>query len=315
LEIFSCSAYNKKKGATDMKIAITGGTGFVGSHLIPFFLQNGHEIILISRSVVVSPKNHITAVTWDYLKEDPSFFEGIDAIVNLAGESINQRWSQEAKKRILDSRLQAALNIQELVRKLVVKPKVLIQASGMSIYGTSETDVYDERSSKRILDFLSGIVEKWEVAADQIEGVRVVKIRVGVVLGNKGGAFPPMALPYKLGVGGKIGSGKQWISWIHIEDMVRLIDYCMLRDDILGPVNATAPNPVTNDQFGRAMAKAFHRPHWFPIPAFVMKLMFGELSTLLLDGQKVLPYVLLEHGFSFSYPTVDKALETLATNR
>jgi uncharacterized protein (TIGR01777 family) len=297
-----------------MKIAITGGTGFVGSHLIPFFLQSGHEVILISRSAAVSPKNHVTVVTWNKLEEDPSFFEGIDAIVNLAGESINQRWSQEAKKRILDSRLQSTMKIQELMQRLEVKPKVLIHASSLAIYGTSEIEVHDERSPKQVVDFLSGIIEKWEASADQIKGVRVVKIRVGVVLGKEGGAFPPMALPYKLGVGGKIGSGKQWISWIHIEDMVRLIDYCMQQDDIMGPVNATSPNPVTNDQFGRAMAKAFHRPHWFPLPAFVMRLMFGELSTLLLNGQKVLPHVLLEHGFSFSYPTIDKALETLSTN-
>jgi uncharacterized protein (TIGR01777 family) len=298
-----------------MKIAITGGTGFVGSHLIPFLLHNGHEIILISRSAFSSPEKHVTVVTWSKLKEDPSFFEGLDAIVNLAGESISQRWTPEAKKRIIQSRMQAAKHITELVQNLDVKPRVVIQASGMSIYGTSETETYDERSPHRIVDFLSSVVEKWEAAADQIEGPRIVKIRVGLVLGNDGGAFPKMALPYKIGVGGKIGSGRQWISWIHIEDMVKLIDTCIHQDEISGPVNATAPNPVTNDQFGRAIAKAYHRPHWFPVPASVMKVLFGELSTLLLDGQKVLPHVLLKYGFSFSYPTIDKALDNLASHR
>jgi uncharacterized protein (TIGR01777 family) len=192
---------------------------------------------------------------------------------------------------------------------------VVINASGMSIYGTSLNDTYDERSPHHIVDFLSGIVEEWEQAADQIKGVRVVKIRIGLVIGKDGGAFPKMLLPYKLGVGGKIGSGNQWISWIHIDDMVQLIDTCIQNEQISGPVNATAPNPVTNDQFGRAIAAAWHRPHWFPLPAFMLKLMFGELSTLLLDGQKVLPHVLLNHGFEFKYPTIDQALRDLASNQ
>jgi uncharacterized protein (TIGR01777 family) len=298
-----------------MKIAITGGTGFIGSHLIPFFLKNGHEVILISRSSSSSKHHGVTHVTWKQLLDNPSSFKGTDAIVNLAGESINQRWTDEAKKRILDSRLNAAHQIAEFVKDLSVKPKVVINASGMSIYGTSEKDTYDERSPHRIVDFLSGIVEKWEHAADQIKDTRIVKIRVGLVLGNDAGAFPKMTLPYKLGVGGKIGSGKQWISWIHIEDMVRLIDYCIQHEEMSGPVNATAPNPVTNDQFGRAIAKAWHRPHWFPLPAGMMKLVFGELSTLLLDGQKVLPYVLLTHGFTFNYPAIDQAMRDLSANK
>jgi uncharacterized protein (TIGR01777 family) len=304
-----------KKGGELMKIVVTGGTGFVGSHLIPFFLKNGHEVILISRSASPARQEGVTPVTWNQLLADPSTYEGTDAIVNLAGESINQRWSESAKHRILHSRLQAAQQIAKFVEALTVKPKVVVNASGMSIYGTSLQDTYDESSPHRIVDFLSGVVEQWEQAADQIKETRVVKIRVGLVIGSSGGAFSKMLLPYKLGVGGRIGSGKQWISWIHIEDMVRLIDACIVNEEIRGPVNATAPNPVTNDQFGRAIAAAWRRPHWFPLPAVMLKLLFGELSTLLLDGQKVLPEVLLRHGFTFKYPTLHAALEDLAANQ
>jgi uncharacterized protein len=295
-----------------LKIAVTGGTGFIGMHLIPFLLENGHEVILISRSSSHVNKLGVTVIAWQQLKENPHILEGVSAIVNLAGESINQRWTEAAKQRILQSRLNAADQIAELVEHLDEKPKVVVNASGMSIYGISESDTYDERSPERAMDFLSGVVQQWEQAADRIQGTRIVKIRVGLVLGNDSGAFPSMALPYKMGIGGKIGSGKQWLSWIHIDDMVRLIDYCIHDEEISGPVNATAPNPVNNEQIGRELAKSIRRPHWFPVPAFILKLFFGELSTLLLDGQKVLPYVLLKQGFTFKYPTIDKALADLA---
>jgi len=290
-----------------MKIAVTGGSGFIGKRLITHLQQHGHEVINISRSprTVVE---HVRTVTWDQLKTDSSAFAGLDAIVNLAGESINQRWTAAAKERIVGSRLKAAEQVAQLVEKMEVKPKVVVNASGMSIYGTSETETFDERSPHRPVDFLSRVVEQWEGAADQIQGTRIVKVRVGLVLDGKEGAFPKMAMPYKLGIGGPIGSGKQWLSWIHIVDMVRLIEFCIQNEEIVGPVNATAPNPVTNREFGGALAKAMRRPNLFPLPAFILKVIFGELSTLLLEGQKVLPRVLLEHGFSFKYSFVDKAL-------
>lgn len=290
-----------------MKIAVTGGSGFIGKRLIVHLQQQGHEVINISRSprAVVE---HVRTVTWDQLKTDSSAFAGLDAIVNLAGESINQRWTAAAKERIVGSRLKAAEQVAQLIDRMEVKPKVVVNASGMSVYGTSETETFDERSPHRPVDFLSRVVEQWEGAADQIQGTRIVKVRVGLVLDGKEGAFPKMALPYKLGVGGPIGSGKQWLSWIHISDMVRLIDFCIQNEAIIGPVNATAPNPVTNREFGRALAKAMRRPNLFPLPAFILKIIFGELSTLLLEGQKVLPRALLEHGFTFKYSFVDKAL-------
>lgn len=290
-----------------MKIAVTGGSGFIGKRLIAHLQQQGHEVINISRSAsAVVP--HTRTVTWEQLQTDRAEFNDLDAIVNLAGESINQRWTAEAKERIVQSRLKAAAQVAQLVDRMKNKPKVVVNASGMSVYGTSETETFDEQSPCQAVDFLSNVVEQWEHAADQIQGTRIVKVRVGLVLDGKEGAFPKMALPYKLGVGGPIGRGKQWLSWIHVDDMIRLIDFCIQNDTISGPVNATAPNPVTNKEFGRALAKAMHRPNLFPLPAFIMKIIFGELSILLLEGQKVLPRVLLEHGFTFKYSFVDKAL-------
>ncbi|NEW08773.1 TIGR01777 family protein [Paenibacillus sp. SYP-B3998] len=293
-----------------MKIAITGGSGFIGSRLIHHFQDQKYEIINISRTPKTTAHG-IRTITWEQLQANVSDLEGVAAIVNLAGESINQRWTPKAKERILQSREKAASQVAQLVARLELKPKVVINASGMSIYGTSETLTFDERSPHREVDFLSGVTQQWERAADFIQGTRLVKIRVGLVLDVKEGAFPKMALPYKLGVGGPIGSGKQWLSWIHIDDMVRLIDFCIQQEDICGPVNATAPNPVTNREFGKVLAATMHRPNLFPLPAFLMKLILGELSVLLLEGQKVLPWVLQEHGFVFKYLTVDKALASI----
>jgi uncharacterized protein (TIGR01777 family) len=294
-----------------MKIAITGGSGFIGKRLITFWLGQGHELINISRS---SSKQipGVRTITWDELEQNTNSLAGLDAIVNLAGESISQRWTKAAKTRIVQSRLQAAEHVAKLVAKMDPKPKVVVNASGMSYYGISETDTFDETSPYRQTDFLASVVKQWEAAADLIQGTRIVKVRVGLVLDNKEGAFPKMALPYKIGVGGTVGSGRQWHSWIHIDDMVRMLDFCVQNDSIVGPVNATAPNPVTNKQLGRAIATAMRRPNLFPVPAFMMKLIFGELSVLLLEGQKVIPRVLQEHGFEWRFSSLAGALEDLA---
>lgn len=307
-----------------MKIAITGATGFIGSHLVDYLQRQGDEVIIISRSAG-SSRDHAKqkqkqrqqaasrTITWHQLIEQPKELEGVDAIINLAGETINQRWTAKAKQRIVQSRVDAAERLAQAVFSLERKPQVLINASGMSIYGTSEHESFDEDSPPRLIDFLSSVVDVWEQSADSIAIPRTVKLRVGLVIGRNGGAYPKMTLPYRLGAGGRVGNGRQWVSWIHIEDMVRLIDYCLRDECISGPVNATAPNPVTNDELGRAVARASKRPHWFPVPAWVMKLIFGELSVLLLEGQRVLPKKLLEHGYSFRYPQIEDAVQQLET--
>lgn len=299
-----------------MRVAIAGGTGFIGKALTKALVDRGDEVWIITRG-----ENHhsgnkkIHYVTWEALAEDPGLFEGVEAIVNLAGESINQRWTSAAKQRILQSRQRAAARIAELMAELKRKPEVVINASGISAYGISAHQIFDEASPTAVTDFLSEVVKEWEAAADAIPAHRLIKLRVGVVLDPKGGAFPLMALPYRLFAGGRIGSGKQGLSWIHLEDMIGLILFCLDHDSIEGPVNGSAPEPLSNDAFGRAVAKAMGRPHWFPVPAFVMRTLFGEMSTLLLDGQRAIPKKLIDSGYIFRYPTVDSAMQNLVGRR
>lgn len=297
-----------------MKIAVAGGTGFIGGHLVRWLLTQGYEVVIVSRQFSRAKweeKPNVAVVTWDQLRTETSVAEGWEAIVNLSGETINQRWTAKAKDRILQSRLQVADQIADLVNRMKRKPKVVVNASGISIYGTSEKEVFDERSPERIVDFLSSVVKEWERTVDRIQVPRIVKVRAGIVLDKKEGAFPKMALPFKLGIGGKVGSGKQWLSWIHNDDMVRLLAFCIENDCVVGPINATAPHPITNEYFSQALAKSLHRPHLFPVPAMMMKALFGELSMLLLEGQRVLPKVALNHGFIFQYETIEQALSDL----
>lgn len=299
-----------------MKIAIAGGTGFIGGYVVDYLLEQQDEVIIISRSCDRSKQqnNSLQCVTWEELENNTDALEGLDAIINLSGETINQRWTQRAKQRIRQSRIDVTQRVARIVAKLHNKPEVVLNGSGMSIYGTSLTDEYNESSPHRTNDFLASVVEDWEQAADQIQQVRIVKLRIGLALGMHGGALPKMAMPYRLGVGGRVGGGKQWLSWIHIHDMARLIRYCIEHQQITGPVNCTAPKPVINDEFGRALGKALKRPHYFPVPEWTMKLVFGEMSELLLKGQKVIPQKLLGHGFSFTYPELDEALQQLKTS-
>ncbi|RJE91265.1 TIGR01777 family protein [Paenibacillus sp. 1011MAR3C5] len=299
-----------------MRIAIAGGSGFIGKALTNALMERGDEVWIITRGNRAGASDlgpQVTTVAWDQLQREPGKLEGIDAIVNLAGESINQRWNAAAKARVLRSRQWAAARVTELVNALERKPAVVINASGISAYGISATEIFDEDSPTAVTDFLSEVVREWEVAADAIPAKRLVKLRIGVVLDRQGGAFPLMVLPYRLFAGGRVGSGKQGLSWIHIEDMVGLILHCLDNDTVQGPVNASAPDPVTNDEFGRAVARAFGRPHWFPVPAPMMRLLFGEMSTLLLDGQFAKPKRALQTGYSFRYPTVDSAMRQLAS--
>ncbi|MBM7566934.1 TIGR01777 family oxidoreductase [Paenibacillus sacheonensis] len=298
-----------------MKVAVTGGTGYVGSLLVQALLDRGDEVAVITRSAgqrTGGPK--LRYVTWSELAESPSALEGFGAIVNLAGESINRRWNEAGKHAILQSRLDAAYAVGAAIAALTNKPEVVVNASGISIYGTDASIAHDEESDVRGTDYLSSVVVQWEAAADRIPAQRLVKLRVGLVLGMKGGAFPAMLLPYRLFAGGRIGTGKQWIPWIHEDDMVRLILFCIDNPEIEGPVNASAPEPLTNDDFGRAVGKAAGRPHWFPLPAFLLKTVLGELSFLLLEGSRAVPRKALKHGFTFRYADIASALRQLLGN-
>lgn len=295
-----------------MKIAISGGTGLVGQALSTELIRNGHEVFILTRS-----KTNISAnpqfVQWLNDGDQPeNALEGVDAIVNLAGATINNRWTDEYKLKILESRLRATTEINRIIEELNQKPTVLINASAVGYYGTSMTAEFSEQSAQGN-DFLAETVARWETAASAANnlGVRVVLCRFGVILDKKGGALPRMALPYKLFGGGKIGSGQQWLSWIHIKDVVGGIMFAIENKQLSGPVNFSAPEPVIMDQFGKTLAKVINRPHWMPVPSVMLKLLLGEMSILVLEGQRVLPEKLLSAGYVFLFPHLQDALNDI----
>ncbi len=296
-----------------MKIAITGGTGFVGRTLTSELVNDGHEIYILSRNIT-NKKNEkqITYVQWLNDGDHPeSILEGIDSIINLAGESINSgRWTEDRKKSILESRISATNEILRIIASLKKKPQSLINASAIGYYGISRTDTYTEDSNKMGDDFLARIVQKWETEAHKAEslGCRTVYCRFGIILDKNDGALPKIALPYKLFVGGTVGSGQQWLSWIHVKDVVHGIKFLLENENINGAVNFTAPYPVTMKDFGKKLASVLQRPHWIPAPGFALKIMLGEMSILVLEGQKVLPTKLMNSNYRFLFPDLKEAL-------
>lgn len=294
-----------------MKIAITGGTGFVGKELTRLFHSNGHMVYILTRNPKRSTPN-TKYVQW--LKDGTApekKLEGIDAIVNLAGTSINDgRWSNEQKREIYDSRMEATEEVLRIIGKLAKKPQVLINASAIGIYAPSDVVTYTEASADFGNDFLARTVIDWEKLADhaKFHGVRVAYGRFGIILGKKEGALPLMSLPYKLFAGGPVGSGKQWVSWIHVKDVARAIKFAIETPELEGPFNVTAPEPKQMKNFGKEIGKALNRPHWIPVPSFALKAVLGDKSHLVLTGQRVLPKVLERHGFQFSYPNLQSAL-------
>jgi uncharacterized protein (TIGR01777 family) len=254
-------------------------------------------------------------VTWDELDQNHRPIENLDAWINLSGETIKQRWTSTAKARIINSRVSTIQHLAMLLEKLNFKPKVVINSSAVGIYGTSVTETFTENSKTRSKDFLSNVVGQWEKATELIKDIRVVRLRTGLVLGMDGGVLPSMIMPYRFGVGGKVGKGTQWVSWIHIQDLVRAFDYCITTAQINGAVNATSPNPITMELFGKTIAKVWHRPHFFPVPSFVLKLLLGEMSTLVLEGQRVLPEALMQCGYIFYYAELEAALSQLQASK
>lgn len=299
-----------------MKIVIAGGSGLVGKALSEFFSNNGDEVLILTRQLPTqSHSSNIRYVQWLTENSHPvASIEGADVLINLAGESINSgRWDEKRKASILKSRLEATSELLQIMNKLTKKPKAFINASAIGYYGTSESATFTEESQSVGEDFLAETVKQWETLALNAEefGVRTVLCRLGIVLAKNGGALPKMALPYRLFAGGKLGKGSQWVSWIHIEDVARAIFFVIQNELIRGPVNFISPNPVSMNQFGQELSKILHRPHWIPTPEIALKLLLGEMSMLMLEGQKVLPQKLLKHDFSFQYPTLDKALDNI----
>ncbi|WP_026675622.1 TIGR01777 family oxidoreductase [Alkalihalobacterium bogoriense] len=296
-----------------MNIAIAGGTGLIGRALTKYFIEKGHTVFVLTRNLRPN-ENNIQYVKWLTDDSHPERdLKPLDAFINLAGESLNSgRWTKKKKEEIINSRVESTQNAISLISKLVQLPSVFINSSGVSYYGASLEHTFTEASETiSSQGFLTDVAYRWEKEAKAAEalGVRTVIARTGVVLDKQQGALPKMVLPYRLLAGGTIGSGKQWISWIHLHDVVRLFEFVIQHKEISGPVNFTSPYPVTMKDFGKTISKVLHRPHWLPVPGVAFKLLLGEMSTLLLDGQKVVPEKAKSHGFSFEHPELSTALK------
>ncbi|MEH7111330.1 TIGR01777 family oxidoreductase [Neobacillus niacini] len=301
-----------------MKVVIAGGSGFIGQKLMDLLLAAGHSIVILTRKEKKSTTK-VQYVQWLAEGAAPETeIKNADAFINLAGVSINDgRWTKNHQKQIYDSRMAATDELLRIIARLPEKPSVLINASAIGIYPASLENVYTENSTDTADDFLGKTVRDWENKAKQVDihSMRSVFMRFGVVLGKEGGALPLMALPYKLFVGGKVGSGVQWVSWVHVNDVVRAIVFALENHQLSGPVNVTSPAPVRMNDFGKTIGAVLHRPHWFPVPSFVMKTVLGQKSALVLEGQHVFPQVLMEEGFELKFPTLKSALEDLLTGQ
>jgi uncharacterized protein len=300
-----------------MKIAIVGATGFVGSRLIEQLQAQGDKVLILTRNPgrATSRFPQAEVISYNPLKsgEWQKSLSGCDAVVNLAGEPIaEKRWTPAQKKIILESRQLGTQKIVEAISQAEVKPKVLINASAIGYYGTSETAKYDENSPAGT-DFLAEVCTAWEAAAQAVKtrDTRLVILRLGIVLGENGGALGKMLTPFSAFVGGPIGSGKQWFSWIHRDDVVKLIVSSIINSKIEGVYNATSPNPVTMQDFAQTLGSVMNRPSWLPVPDFAIEALLGEGAIVVLQGQQVVPTQTLAEGFKFQYPTLQPALAAI----
>jgi len=300
-----------------MKIAVTGATGLIGAALCERLRQEGNDVLVITRRE--NSSSPFPVVHWNPERGelDTRSLEGVDAVVHLAGETIAERWTREKKERIRTSRVAGTRFLVDGLKRLSKRPSVLIGSSAVGFYGNRGDEELDEGSPPGT-GFLPEICQAWEaeVARASELGMRAVRLRTGIVLSTKGGALAKMLLPFKLGLGGPVGSGSQWMSWIHIDDVVGGYHFALHHSDLSGAANLTAPQPVRNADFTRALGRALGRPAFLPAPGFALKLIFGEMAQdLLLDGQKVLPRRLESAGYKFQHTGVDDALADAVSSR
>ena len=304
-----------------MKIAITGATGFVGSRLVERLHAEGNQLLVLTRNRSAAqkvfpasafPNLEIVAYTPTASGPWQQAIAGCDGVVNLAGEPIAEgRWTPQRQQEILNSRKLGTQKIVEAINLANPKPSVLVSGSAIGYYGTSETATFDETSPAGT-DFLAQVCQAWEAEATKViaTGTRLVILRLGIVVGM-GGAIAKMIPAFKLFAGGPIGSGRQWFSWIHRDDVVNLILKALTQPEIQGVLNATAPSPVRMAEFCQTMGQVLNRPSWLPVPGFALEALLGDGAMVVLEGQQVLPKLTLANGFEYQYPTVKQALEAI----
>ncbi|MCS7301519.1 MAG: TIGR01777 family oxidoreductase [Fimbriimonadales bacterium] len=299
-----------------MRIVIAGGTGFIGKAMLRAWATE-HTLEVLTRSperAQPSLPQGVRAVGWDgeTLGDWMQRLEAADALINLAGETIAQRWTPAVKQRLWDSRVRTTALLTQAVQQTAAPPRIMLQASAIGVYDQNPQTVADEDSPPG-QGFLAELGTAWEAAAQLVaeRGVRLCYMRIGVVLGEGGGALERMLTPFKLGVGGPIGSGNQWLSWIHLDDVVGAAAFLLQRDDLSGAFNFTAPNPVTMREFAQALGRVLLRPAVLPTPAFALRLILGEAAEFLLQGSRALPKRLQAAGYEFRFPTLEAALRNL----
>jgi uncharacterized protein (TIGR01777 family) len=300
------------------KVLITGGTGFVGRRLVEQLLARDDQVTVLTRDAARARRHfpeRVRCAAWTPGKEGPWVEElsVVDAVVNLAGEPVAQRWNATVKDRILKSRVDTTRVIVDAIGKATHKPKVLVNASAIGYYGPRKPDEAVDESSEAGQGFLADLVQKWEEAARGAEahGVRAVEVRIGVVLGEGGGALEKMLLPFKMFVGGPVGKGDQIVSWVHREDVVGMILLALDNEELKGPINAVSPNPVTAAELAHDLGAVINRPSWLKMPGFALGIAMGEAAEVLTTGQRVVPRRAIDLGYEFHYARLVPALESI----
>ena len=294
-----------------MKITISGASGLIGRRLLKVLAADGHSLTALSRHAGTNLPPGVRLSVWDPASGEPAAdsLREADAVIQLAGAPVAQRWNPEVKRAIRESRVAGTRNLVQAMAKLSRRPQVLICASAIGYYGSRGDEVLAESAAPGN-DYLAEVCVAWEKEAQAAEalGMRVVRVRIGLVLDARGGALQKMLPPFKMGAGGKLGSGKHWMSWIHLDDLVALFQLALAKP-VSGAFNGVSPNPVTNADFTKALAAAVHRPAIFPVPGFALRLLFGEMGDILLASQRGTPKAAEAAGFTFRFPTLAGALE------
>ena len=303
-----------------MKVLIVGGTGFVGKVLMLHLLSKGYQVMIVTRNLQKAQEEiqlPVEMVEWNnsFTLTSPELLTDVDAVVNLAGESIGTgRWTRKKKEQILNSRIKTTETVVNFIKNGWMKPNVLINASAIGYYGSC----HDQEIFEADLPgegFLANVSKRWEEEASKAEefNIRVVPLRIGVVLGQEG-ALQKMVFPYRFYMGGTIGSGEQWLSWIHIHDLVQMIHFIIQNEEIKGPINATSPKPIRMKEFNRLIGKVSGKPSWLPVPSWILYFLLGEMADMLVQGQRVFPKKIMQSGFQFQFEEAEAALKSILKN-